>query len=208
MKKTIGLLCVFICFIVHISALNPRPFLFNVGYGAGYKQMNFSNNSTDLTLPTINQFFSIDYQVNLKKKSLFLTMESRTYNARKKLNNLKATYNDQYLLIGCGKRFAKKWEFLASAGLSTSKLDVKKQVLDSPPDSLFRQYQFMTNEYEAKVTPCIKLGIRYSLFSGDDLFDVSLLCEGLCKLKSEKFFINQTQNKFLFNLGINFAIKL
>ena len=72
MKKTIGLLCVFICSIINISAFSPRPFLINVAYGAGYKQMKFSNNSTDLTLPTINQFFSIDYQVNLKKKGLFL----------------------------------------------------------------------------------------------------------------------------------------
>ncbi len=190
-------------------ARDSATYYITIGRGIGYQNTSFINNTIDMSLPNINGYWSVFYQLNFIKKRYSIILESQSYSAEKKLNDIKVNYSEGYLYLGYGKKLSKRWELGFALGAVRSTLTVKKQVLNSPPDSLFNHFQFMTNEYRSKWTPSAKAGIRYFLFSTkDDVLKISLICSGLYKLKTEKFFVKQAKSNFLFTLGLNVALKL
>jgi hypothetical protein len=207
--KNLILLFIATGFFTTSIAKDPDSYFVHVGYGAGYKPLKFTYNNIGMTIPAANIYSSFSYQHNYIDKGLSFKIEFQDYGFKKKLDNYSVTYSDNYILIGMGKNLTKRWEASLMLGVTSSQFKVKKEILNYSPDSTFKQFKFLSNEYSSRYTLASKASLRYTFYSSDKTgLKLAFQAETLFKLKTEKFFENTGSSKFLYTLGINIGIRL
>ncbi len=209
MKKTILVLVIFVGYCATLEARDSSTYFIHLSYGAAHKNISPAFNTIDMKFPEINSSSSLFYQYNVVNRRYSILIEFQNYFAEKQQDKYSAEYSDAYTMLGYGRNLTKRFEIIGFLGVARSTMKTKKQILNYSPDSLFNQFQFLSNEYKLKLSACAKLSFRYTIFkSYKDYFKLAIQAETLYKLKTEKYLESTGASRMLFTLGFNLGIRL
>lgn len=177
--------------------------------GQGFKRINLMNNTTGVSLPSSGLFYRFSFQSNLSEKNLFYAFDYNTYTTEKESQGYHLYYSDQYYTLSIGKNITKQIGVQLGLGGNYSKLRINKKQFDNYNDSIFNNFQYLSNEFSSPITLAISAKLKYKVLEAfDNRLQGHLIFETLYKTKLEREFEKDHFSKFAFNLGLGISYRI